>query len=243
MATRTDTQPMYPWARESLFLHMHGKHTEEVMAHSGGGLYLLAGINTRLFELYVLATKIILTLEYFHLQKDSHMEHTSLFHEIAHARNEVQHGFLSLPRLANPDAATPCAIFTCICRVAGLIFSDMVLYPLPYSTGIKPRLATRLRQVLELPQLKPFWASEFTDLLMWACVLGAIAASRMALRGWFLASLLRMPSVRQADWKTFQATMARYLWWDYVCLPPTFLVWKNLQDLKALEATRRHSVA
>ena len=213
------------------------------MAHSGEGLYLLAGLHPRLFELYLLTTKIILTLEYLQQHKDLFTEQSPLFHEITHARNEVQHGFLSLPRLTSTGTANHLDILTCICRISGLIFSDMVLYPLPYSTGIKPRLAVRLRQALALPQLKPYWTSCYTDLLTWSCVLGAIAASRMSLRGWFVASLLRMPSARQADWVGFQAIIARYLWWDYVCVPPTFLVWRNLQDLKALEGSRRHSVA
>jgi hypothetical protein len=141
--------------------------------------------------------------------------------------------------------------------MAGLIFSDMVLYPLPYSTGIKPRLAVQLRRVLAEEKLWEFWddgAGEgFGGLLVWACVLGAIASGRMGggVRTWFVGRLLRavvsvvMKSgangqgqrrVVKGCWdgsrEGLKEVCERWLWWDYVCGPPAFAVWSEVMALK-----------
>jgi hypothetical protein len=74
------------------------------------------------------------------------------------------------------------------------IFSDMVLFPMPSCTRIKPRLARELRHLFEAFDDKGKdtqddagvgHSTPIADLFLWALVLGGIAASFTDHRPWF----------------------------------------------------------
>lgn len=94
---------------------------------------------------------------------------------LVQSRNSAQHRLLSLPQNALP--ANDSEAIAEICRLAMLIYSDMVLLPFPPESLVKPRLARLLLD--QLKRLNGKW-TQCTDgtvnFLAWAVVLGAIAA-------------------------------------------------------------------
>jgi hypothetical protein len=163
------------------------------------------------------------------------MDTTADLFDLGPPKLDVHCGFLSFPRLdeiPDPDRAD---VLLCICRSAALIFDDMVLYPLPYHSGQMPRNATQLQDGIS--RLRPFWdvydkeasLHKFKDLLIWACTLGAIAATRMDhMRRFFLGRLAYLSNAI-ADWENFNDLLSRFLWYKPVCEPPARGVWNELQ--------------
>lgn len=148
---------------------------------------------------------------------------------------DVQYGFLSFPKLeecSDPDRSD---VLLGICHSAGLVFNDMVLYALPYSSGVKPRTATQLQDAIS--RLRPFWdvydkessLHKFRDFLIWACTLGAIAATKMPqMRRFFLGRLAYLSNAI-TDWEKFHDLLSRFLWYRSVCEEPARAVWDEMQ--------------
>jgi hypothetical protein len=64
--------------------------------------------------------------------------------DIIRARNAVQHWLLSL---ISPSFAIPVELATfTTCWLAAVIYSEMVLFPMPLNAAVKPRLAYMLRR-------------------------------------------------------------------------------------------------
>lgn len=153
-----------------------------------------------------------------------------LFRSLVIVRNETQHGLLSLKRLSETNYLTERDVLFEVCRLSGLIYNDLVLYPLPYSTGVKPRLAQQLYQVLQDPRMGDLWDSDFHELLIWVCFMGEIAARKTKDHGWFVRTLLKITRIKNLDKEGFTDLMQSFLWWDYVCLPPALELWEHLQE-------------
>jgi hypothetical protein len=88
------------------------------------------------------------------------------------------------------------------------IFSDMVLFPMPSCTRIKPRLARELSHLFETfdDKVKDTrddagvgYSTPIADLFLWALVLGGIAASFTDHRPWFERQLRMRLGGRERD--------------------------------------------
>ncbi len=115
----------------------------------------------------------------------------------------------------------------------------MVLFPLPTSTKVKPRLARELRQVVEnsehlqrmISQPEDSVPSPLTDLFIWILTMGGIAASFTVHRSFFeirLRSMIRRRSADQSSewtWPAFKMLVSRFLWWDPVVDRPAMGLW------------------
>jgi hypothetical protein len=147
--------------------------------------------------------------------------------DLLEVRNCTQHRLLSqLPNsldLTNPELCVHHAV-----RLATLIFSDMVIFPLPPPQGLKPKLALMLRQTLETCHLLRCWELH-NQVLLWALTLGAIAASYTAQRAWYIDQLLQETSVMQIeDWFVLESMCSRFLWWKPICSEPLKWVWNEM---------------
>jgi hypothetical protein len=159
------------------------------------------------------------------------------------ARNDVHHSLISLPP-ANALWGREFALYE-VLRVMALIFSDLVLFPLPAETGVRRRYAQLLREGLASVSIESLWRDE-CGLLLWGCVLGAVAAadtlsSRITqsaaspstdqengeeLRNWYVRRVRACSEMLgvglslglDAGWDEVKTKVcARYLWWDDVC--------------------------
>ncbi|KIW34175.1 uncharacterized protein PV07_00970 [Cladophialophora immunda] len=159
--------------------------------------------------------------------------------DIVNAANEAHHKLSSLrPRITlDPQKAD---YLWNLCRVAGLIYSDLVLFPLPPTTGARPRMAGELRVAME--NFEVFQAEEtahldqstktedYTCLVMWALMLGGLAALNTPHKRYFVQKMqeyvVRWPYA--TDWTAYTSLMATYLWWDYIFAEPVAKLWTEV---------------
>ena len=156
--------------------------------------------------------------------------------DLADVRNCTQHRLLSqLPR--SSDMSDPEACLHHATRLATLIFSEMVILPLPPTQGVKPRLALSLQQCLETCRLVGCWESH-NQILLWALTLGAIAASYTISRAWYIDQLLLETSLMQIEnWFVLELTCSRFLWWKPVCTDPLRVLWDEMMSPTTIDVT------
>jgi hypothetical protein len=147
--------------------------------------------------------------------------------DLASVRNCTQHRILSqLP--TQLDISDPEQYIHHVVRLSTLIFSEMVIFPLPPTQGVKPRLALLLQQSLEACRLVQCWELH-SQLLLWALTLGAIAASYTPQRSWYIDQLLQETSLMQVEnWFMLELICSRFLWWKPVCSEPLRRAWTEM---------------
>ncbi len=163
--------------------------------------------------------------------------------QIAMARNFAQHDLLSLPHLSSVISSEENCIYE-VCRLASLIFSDMVLWPLPAATGVRERLAQYLMSALCACRLLSSWM-KYPSLLLWATVLGGIAAWETAGQQWFFRQLDYAVIKRTISaWPVVKSILETFLWWDYVCEERAQVFWKmpaRMQAIRLVKEVRRET--
>ncbi|KIW93435.1 uncharacterized protein Z519_06040 [Cladophialophora bantiana CBS 173.52] len=150
----------------------------------------------------------------------------AFFTNIIRTRNRVQHRLLSLPHQESSSDLDHGIYETC--RLAAMIFSDMVIFPLPPATEIRPRLAGMLRKTLESLPVHLERASH-TEILLWAAMLGAIAAAKTEKhRTWYHLAVKQYAVLLGAGrWTEMQTVLKRHLWMEEFCDPPAKAVWEE----------------
>ena len=131
-----------------------------------------------------------------------------------------------------------------VVRLAALIYSDLVLFPIPDSGGIKPRLAYDLRKALELLDTRDIaHDQDESEIILWCTTMGAMAAYGSVHQECFVEKLtvaLRNDE-RLQDWILFQTLMSQYLWWEYVLQPRCRDVWREAVQVVQPDCSRPHS--
>ena len=142
-------------------------------------------------------------------------------------RIAVQHRLCSFD-VTSLDEANLENVEVQLCRLSALLYSDLVLFPIPDQAGVRPPLLYDLGRTLDkYEEVRKASASRAEpDLLGW-CVLLAAAAS--ATNPVFstqyikrLEDLVRRDR-RLRDWDFYQKLVRRFLWWGYLLDP---LAWK-----------------
>ena len=137
-------------------------------------------------------------------------------------RVAVQHRLCNLePNL--PHETSVADIQYELCRLSAHIYSDLVLFPIPEHSSIRPRLLYELGQTLDRFQLHP---GADRDLLAWCVMLAATASiSDTVYRSQYVKRLEFYISrdVRLRQWDFYSFLVRRYLWWDYLLDP---LAWE-----------------
>ena len=151
--------------------------------------------------------------------------------ELTATRNSLQHQLLSLELTTMEGPLNELAMAE-ICRISGLIFSDMVLFPLPATQKVKPFFATRLKSLLVTWDVEcPSDAQQ--RMLAWATMLGCIASTFAAEHDWFLQQLgMHLSKLVILDWPKLRQLCSSFLWWPPVCDPPGRVVWSEVRSLK-----------
>lgn len=140
--------------------------------------------------------------------------------ELLRARNAVQYHLLCV-RAGESISDTGQSLFD-ICRLGLLIFSNMVLFPLPTESGVAEMLVGSLRErLLESQALEShvcMW-SQHADFLTWIVVLGSMAATATSHSHWYTQCLadIILGDCPQ-EWHHLEnTTLSRYAWWNYTC--------------------------
>ncbi|KAJ9603848.1 hypothetical protein H2200_011369 [Cladophialophora chaetospira] len=230
VASERGSRPVYAPSHTYQGLATSGKfipddHAVELAKVIGSGLEILASLDEELFELYLNAREVTVALDQYH--RGAHGRPS--LNDLVEARNMIQHGFCDLCSPPDPEMKPEAALYE-ICRLAGLLFSDMVILPLPYNSGVKPRLSHRLRVILEASSMTTCWMSaELCNLLLWIVFMGAIAATLTPDRDWYVQRLQELTERRPLDWHGFKRLMRTFLWWDFVFEVPAAKIWKIIQ--------------
>ncbi|OCT54037.1 hypothetical protein CLCR_09596 [Cladophialophora carrionii] len=225
--------PTYPWRKPVKSLVMEGKHVLDHTAIDldsklGSGFRYLRHTSTgqQLLDVLDAYSEITVALDHHVRGGPTAPELVDLME----VRNCTQHRLLS--GLPNPvDFSNPELCLHHAVRLASLIFSDMVIFPLPPTQGVKPRLALMLRQTLETCHLHRCWELH-NQVLLWALTLGTIAASYTAQRSWYIDQLLQETSIMQIDdWSVVESICSRFLWWKPICSEPLEWLWNEMISL------------
>jgi hypothetical protein len=198
-----------------------------------------------------------------HHHQVAHTRDKLLTKLVVEGRNEVQHRLLSLyPRsLHNSDLSTDVKVeeldnksktrtgVSELVRLAACVYSDMVLFPLAWVSGVKPRLARRMYAACSLSGSDGTLAAASADacafghmeLELWILWFGFFAAYQSELQDWFedrlsevAASLFvrrkqEYRALREVEFGQVRNTLSRFLWWDIVCDEPGKTLWERVQ--------------
>lgn len=159
--------------------------------------------------------------------------------------NQIQHRLLSHPTSQfhvdtfAQDSADPCRTLSLaeLTRIAALIFSDMVFFPLPWSLGVKQRLARRMRHIWENARMARFMdnaQTEHLQLCTWILWFGTLAAVWTGHREWFEAELYQVlqrlygPDLAGVTFDSMREMFHGFLWWEYTCDLPSQGIWERM---------------
>ncbi|KAK5059957.1 hypothetical protein LTR84_009840 [Exophiala bonariae] len=156
--------------------------------------------------------------------------------DIVDVANETQHKLLCTINIPSAEATHDLCLRE-ICQWAALIYNDMVVFPLPATTGNKPRLSKGLRSALESYEILSSKSTslagqvvktvDHSDFILWALMLGAMAASSTVNTTWYVQKLghYLSQSPYRHTWSDFRKLMLTYLWWSYILDEPGERLW------------------
>ncbi|KIW66430.1 hypothetical protein PV04_05765 [Phialophora macrospora] len=235
VASRLGVRPVWGWptplrylfdAFHDLVLDPHAFQLSRVL---GQGFSCLR--HRELLQILMLSCRATLALDLHHRKVDAAPQ----IWEIARVRNAIQHKLCCLDPPTDLVPSHDDSVYN-IVRLAALIYSDLVLFPLGDSASIKPRLAYDLRKALELHSAghgSPHEAEAEAELMIWCTTMGAIAACGTVHQEWFVERLTQAQreDERLLNWILFQTVMSHYLWWDYVLQPRCWDIWSEATQM------------
>ena len=102
-------------------------------------------------------------------------------------RNWTQHRLLSLPKSPSQVPRHERCLLE-LCRLGMLLFSNLVIYPLPPAAGVGSKLSLDLRKTIDCITIHDLWPV-YPDLLLWSTMLGAISANDGEDQLWYTTKL------------------------------------------------------
>ena len=145
-------------------------------------------------------------------------------------RNSCQHQLLSLPDHSAQQETSGFCMYE-VCRLAALIYSNLVIFPLPTNCGVGNKLVSRLRKALftvfaTLPDINQ-------RVLLWAVALGGIQSSSSSDRRWFVQQFADL-SERFAlvQWGRIVDSLTSFVWSDFVLEKEGVELWLEARELK-----------
>lgn len=223
---------VFPARRPPISLVESGKHTHdsislELDARLGNGfkyLRVLPG-GTSLIPILEAFCQITVALDHYSRGGPTAPDMVDL----VDARNSAQHRLLSQMPPSNVDMTDGAGAIIQACRLAAMVFSDMVIFPIPPVQGVKPRLAGMLKQALEVCAASCL-SDSHAYMLLWATTLGAISASFSPERTWYVEQLSQQTMLLDIDqWSSMEFSLSKFLWWSQVCNEPGEKLWAEIR--------------
>ncbi|KIW65880.1 hypothetical protein PV04_08096 [Phialophora macrospora] len=251
VSTRLGVRPGWKWpAAIAESLQRTGEHildqiAVELMQTLGSGFNGLQHEEMR--QALLLMCEVTVALDHCHRGGST----APSIWDVARVRVAVQHRLCSFDPIS-PDQTKSTEIQFELCRLSALIYSDMVLFPIPEHSSVKPPLLDDLGRILDKYRLDGLSlsgelayerSSADSDLLAW-CVLLATAASTSSrvFRPQYLKRLEQLIRLDQRlqHWEFYKNLVRRFLWWGYVLDP---LAWEAFTALPWQDiANRNHGL-
>jgi hypothetical protein len=168
-------------------------------------------------------------------------------------RNLVQHRLFSLPDSRqppflvlgdDPDASESTSITFDIylsCRLAALLYSIHVTYPLPQTIRLRQILLPGLQDSINMYEARVHDA-QVLKILLWCVVIGGIVAEDSDWRGWFVAKIGKFCSLLQVDnWTTMCDLLKSFAWLDSACNRAGRAIWLEASMIYQVTCTYLHN--
>ncbi|OAP57263.1 hypothetical protein AYL99_08001 [Fonsecaea erecta] len=238
-ASRTLTQPVFPFVpltddgdRTATLWGMLGMRPSELRDEFTYSSLFDLGLTTDLAVVWVAMQRYEHGVEMF---VDGALPDLDLA-RLCDRRNLIQHTLLSLPsHIDLPSAARSQPIYEPT-RLAILIYSLTVIFPIPAQTAPITILTRQLKTALRESDMRSSWSSshQAQRLLMWILVIGGVAARDVPEeRLWFIAALGRLSA--QLGIKRFEdlkkTVLKRILWLDRACDDAGKRLWAEILEL------------
>jgi len=131
-------------------------------------------------------------------------------------RNTTQHTLLSLPPKAGSSE--------CL-RLAALIYSFLVTFPLPYVAAPFQKLVTQLRTALD------DW-NNGDEMLLWVLAIGGIGAVGLSERAWYVGCFRRaVIDMEIRSWPEAKILIKRGLWYEPTNDRDAYDIWIESQGI------------
>lgn len=147
---------------------------------------------------------------------------------LADERNFVQHSLLLLsPTVLEMEEEHP---MHRLCRLGTLIYSILVVFPIPSVAAPFHQLARNVQSQLSQASVQSRW-TEAPELILWVTVLGAIASTGSRYREWYLTTLDRLTKrLNLVTWSAMKERLGMFLWFESTNDEDGFKLWKEMED-------------
>jgi len=136
---------------------------------------------------------------------------------------------------AELDSHSPNAILSEICRLAALLFIDMVIYPTPPQAGVKNKLSKMLLPLLQSTVADTSLLTEYpaplADFVVWGALMGAISARCTELQDEYIAFVADNCLDRLSSWGDIEPRLQSFVWLNGVFDEPAQKIWKQAKEL------------
>lgn len=156
---------------------------------------------------------------------------------IAKTRIAVQQQVLLLPTIKELKHAVPEPNAYECCRLAAIIFSLAVLFPIPNTYDVLQTLTRQLKSAVEiystaLQEVKN-GDEEHWDLLLWILVLGGIATLDKPERPWYVSELAFVAERLNGNvgWEDIENILKSHLWLESACGRSAIELWEEVEIL------------
>ncbi|KAK2778762.1 hypothetical protein FQN52_002677 [Onygenales sp. PD_12] len=160
---------------------------------------------------------------------------------IADRRNWIQYRLLSLPSLNEfPDDFFYSNRSYEPTRYAAMIYSTLVIFPLPAANRPFVRLCSLLKSALAASDIDNGWVgAEATEILLWVVVMGGMAATGTPCEEWFIGAAVRVTKAAQIEsWGQLKGILTGILWMESVCDVGGLMLWNSVMVERKKEAAR-----
>lgn len=144
-------------------------------------------------------------------------------------KNHVHHRLLSLPTGDEVSVllGSKAGFYEC-CRLAALMYSTAILYPMPRSTGIPQRLIAEIKKCIEQISMEVLFGGA-TAFFVWVLMLTGVAAAGLPERPWYEGKLVDLLTVEDVSrWSEVKKIVSSYLWMDSASDEAAMLLWDDI---------------
>ena len=148
---------------------------------------------------------------------------------LADERNFVQHNLMSLEsRGRELDLRQEHPLYE-LCRLAAMVYSLTVVFPLPSTTAPFDTLEARMKYLMSNEIVAARW-NEAPHLMLWITVMAAIAAVTSTDRTWLVCILDRLISrIGLKSWLEMRESLQKYLWFDSTNDVDGIRLWEEIE--------------
>jgi len=117
-----------------------------------------------------------------------------------------------------------------LCRLGTVIYSLLVVFPVPAIAAPFHQLAQDVKAQLTQPSVQAR-STEAPELILWVTVMGAVAAIGTTDRQWYLTTLDRLTRRLNINtWTSLKERLGMFLWFEYTNDSDGLKLWREIEE-------------